>query len=526
MSRCFLLVLFCLVNSVVSLNLLYANLALDLEYLHRNLTVSAGSLGGVGWGPMKAARSDVMLFTAVYDTWALNDKSAKPTVATKLSRTSFKSSELEIAIAHASYRVLTSVFGNLNTAVQAIIDSRYESMGVTISDSSDLSTPAGVGNNVGELVIADRANDGSNWDGSRKTSSGAKYSDYTNYRPSVGAFGKLYYTDCSALNNDDLSHWQPATVLASNGSLVTQLWGDVQFTNVKTWGITSPAEVRPRAPPLPNNKRRKLFLEQIDLMLAEFAQLDDRRKVLAQNWVSGPEKTNPTSHLTRIAWDSARILGLNLEKTTKLLFVHAHSQLDTMIAQFENKRYYDPPRPTTPIQCIDSNKVINTWLGPYLGVGQTTRSKWRAYLPPSVVQNGTPEYPCGHCSISGATAEILRLYYKGNDTYVGEDEVWEEGSLPLEPKITDPTNPNYVAGLTDVPNSGPSTQGYAPASKVVISYSTWTEVAEVSSNARMLLGVHWKDSATQARRMGEQISRRVWAKAQKYFDGEQYCERS
>lgn len=71
------------------------------------------------------------------------------------------------------------------------------------------------------------------------------------------------------------------------------------------------------------------------------------------------------------------------------------------------------------------------------------------------------EYPSAHSSYSGASGEVLRSFF-GNDVFIANATVIPAGTSRTEPKrVSGETG--YIAGVTDVPNSGPNTVGYVPA---------------------------------------------------------------
>jgi hypothetical protein len=411
----------------------------------------------------------------MYDSWSLYDEVAFPSVVRNMNKVKDGSrKDMETTINYASYRCLSDVFGPYlgSTVMQQTLDAFFMSLGGDMSKTESNSSPEGLGNEVARQVIAMRDMDGTNAKGTEPTSSGAPYSDYTNYSPTVQPMPVIGRADCATVPT--LNRWQPARTRNPAGGSRTQTWGDVHFANAKTFGMIDSSEFRPVAPPLTGTLRQADWNFQIQDMLNVYGTLDDAKKAQAYYWMDGLVKgESPTGHLTRFAILSAIKARLNLEDSIKLFFIHSHGQLDAMIAQFEGKRFYDPPRPTTPMQCTFAGQQIKTWRGPYMGVGMVDGSTWSAYLPDTTVQNGTPEYPCGHCTISGTSGEILRLFYD-TEEFIGDSVTIVAGSIPLEMKIL-PGQPGYIAGLTDIPNSGPETPGYAPATDIVLSWRTWTE---------------------------------------------------
>ncbi len=56
----------------------------------------------------------------------------------------------------------------------------------------------------------------------------------------------------------------------------------------------------------------------------------------------------------------------------------------------------------------------------------------------------------------------------GSDKYLGDVVCVEAGESENEPKVTNTSDPRYQAGFTDVPNSGPGTPGYTPATRTCL----------------------------------------------------------
>jgi hypothetical protein len=147
-----------------------------------------------------------------------------------------------------------------------------------------------------------------------------------------------------------------------------------------------------------------------------------------------------------------------------------------LCAAWALKRIYDTARPITVIQCRFEGTPITAWKGPYLGVGTISGETWRPYgvTPPQ------PDYPSTHAVVAAASARVLEKFYRSN-MYSWSTTV-PAGSISIEPRI-DQGQPGYIQGLTDVPNSGPGTQGYAPASDIVLSFETFSDIADQCSES-------------------------------------------
>ncbi len=129
------------------------------------------------------------------------------------------------------------------------------------------------------------------------------------------------------------------------------------------------------------------------------------------------------------------------------------------------------------------------WGGPYQGTVTKKGGEWTPYLatPPfSTFPSGMPMnldgrichvelqlpyshtlYAIGHSTFTGASAEVIRSFL-GSDKYLGDIVCVEAGESENEPKVTNTSDPRYKAGFSDVPNSGPGTPGYTPATRTCL----------------------------------------------------------
>ncbi len=73
----------------------------------------------------------------------------------------------------------------------------------------------------------------------------------------------------------------------------------------------------------------------------------------------------------------------------------------------------------------------------------------------------------GHSAFGAAGAAVLQQFL-GSDTYLADNVCVNAGESEVEPRITNPANPNFVAGVTNVPNTGPGTPGFSPANRTCL----------------------------------------------------------
>jgi len=204
----------------------------------------------------------------------------------------------------------------------------------------------------------------------------------------------------------------------------------------------------------------------------------------------------------------------------KLHFLFFSGMVDVLVTSLRNKRFYDVVRPTTAIQCVYKGQTIQSWKGPYQGVQSIPGEQWTAWH--NRVNNPTSEYPCEHCMGFAYYAEILKNFF-GTDTWLGNNVTVGEGTYVIERKIT-VGNPGYIAGVTDVPNTGPFSVGYAPATDMPFGWATNTQFSRDCSDSRILYGVHTFHSSRVGEATGRIVGSNVYSEVKKLFDGVRECK--
>src|SRR5262249_44500577 len=148
--------------------------------------------------PTIGSRNLAIVVTAMYDAWAAYDAKAVGTrLGGKLRRPAAERTPAnkEKAIAQAVTRVLLDMYPD----DAAWIKARVRKEGIDPEDAStDVETPAGVGNVAAAALLDYRHHDGSNQLGDEVGSNGRPYSDWTYYRP-VNPPGRIV----------DPDRWQP-----------------------------------------------------------------------------------------------------------------------------------------------------------------------------------------------------------------------------------------------------------------------------------------------------------------------------
>lgn len=483
------------------------NIALQwYELQDRVLFAPLGS--GPVRGPNRAtavgqSRAIFLLTSAVYDAWAVYDSKAIPSTyryeQSKVPRMRGSSADINKAISYAAYRLFEFMHVEEPLVLEAA-KAKLQSLGYDPAvNGTDTKTPAGVGNFLAARIIGAARLDGTNSEGDHPGSihPNEPYADYSNYQPmnAPKSLEEIKNDPCKGINS--LDHWTP--LKEDDGTV--QEFNVPYMPFVTPFALNSATEVVMPGPPMPNTAREAEFRQQFFDLFAYSANLTDVQKVDAEFWAyaSGSEL------FYKITFDSARNLKLSLPDTVKLLFAQGVAVWDAAVSCWTYKRIYTSGRPTTVIPCLFANTTAEAWMGPYQGRGLINGSHWQPYI-------ATPpfsEYPSGHSTFTAASAVVLQRFLK-SDVYHGNPVVVPEGASFREPKITNTSDPRYIAGVTDKPNTGPGTPGYVPATNITLTWKTYSEAAVAAGESRIHAGFHIKSGNEDALAAGSEIGEKVW----------------
>jgi len=431
-------------------------------------------------GPPMVARMLAVAHTCMFDAWAAYDEKAKGTrLGGKLRRPAAERTlaNKNMAVSHAAHRCLSDLF----PSETAKFDALMTGLGYNpADDSTDQSTPAGIGNLAANAVIEFRHHDGANQLGDLHPGA---YSDYTGYQP---------VNTPDTIN--DPNRWQPLAVPDGQGGFVTQQfiaphWGLVAPYAMKDGAqfrknLPAPAYYDPSNPSSPDSRR---FILQAQQILDYTAYLSDSQKVIAEYWADGPSSELPPGHWALFAQYVSHRDHYNLDKDVKLFFALTNAIFDAGIAAWDAKRAFDYVRPVTAIHYLFAGQTVQGWSGPVDGAG------WQPYQAPTVVTPPFAEYYSGHSVFSAAGAETLKRF-TGSDAF-GMSVTVPAGSSRVEP-------------------------GVVPATDVTLYWATFSDAADEAGISRRYGGIHFIDGDLNARKLGRDIAGLAWKLSQKYFRGE------
>ena len=322
----------------------------------------------------------------------------------------------------------------------------------------------------------------------------------------------------------NINKWEPLTTPQfNNGSgAITRPYATPFMSQVIPFSLSSADEFRPRGPPVKGLTApgRFTFEEQHTQVLTNSSVLDDRQKIIAEFWAPDPLAFgNPPNLFNLFTMNALIHTNSDVEDSVKLQFLLGNAVFDAGIAAWDAKRYFDSSRPVSVIRCLYAGQNVQAWAGPYRGVQTIDGGSWKPYQETNFVTPPFSEYVSGHSTFSSAAASVLTNFFD-SPYWIGPNSITVgTGESIFEPKITDANNPNYIAGVTNVPNTGYNTIGYSPRAPVTLSWSTWTQAALEAGISRIYGGIHIQDGNADGQALGTTIGEAVWDRASDLFAG-------
>ncbi|HKG12468.1 MAG TPA: vanadium-dependent haloperoxidase [Pyrinomonadaceae bacterium] len=445
--------------------------------------------------PTVSSRMFGVVVTAMYDAWAAyDDKAVGTQLGGKLRRPPAERTEANKrkAVAYATYRALLY----LCPEDRQYIAEQMRQYGFDPSDNStDVSTPQGVGNVAAAAVIEYRRGDGANQGGDELGSNGTPYSDYTFYKATNPA-DKIIDPDC----------WQPIPFDDANkpGAKVTPGFLTPHWYRVKPFALKRSDQFRPAPPPKMGSEQLR---NEADEVLAMNAGLTLEQKATVEFMRDGPRSTGQSGHWLRFAQAVSARDHYDIDRDVKLYFAVGNVAMDAFIAAWEAKRYYDSSRPWTLIHYYYSGKDVTGWAGPGKGVAKMRGEEWHPYSPYVFITPPFPGYVSGHSTVSAASAKMLELF-TGSD-YFGATETRHAGEL---------TEPGLSCEVKQMVNGRPAV-GIAADGGVTLKLPTFTATAEMAGISRVLGGYHIQADNVAGLELGRKVALYVWPITKSYFDG-------
>ncbi|SJM96141.1 vanadium-dependent haloperoxidase [Crenothrix polyspora] len=418
-------------------------------------------------GPPIVARALAITHTCMYDAWTAFDNKAFGTRFGKILRLPKRQhtkANKDIAISYAAYRCLSDLFPSERAHFNVLMNRLGYKAG---NKTTNLATPAGIGNVTAKAVLDFRHYDGANQLGDLNPGA---YSDYTHYKPAN-----------SPLSVKNPNHWQPLQMGVSPQKFITPQWG-----KVLPYALTSGGQFRKKLLKPPDYyKEYNQYKLQAQQILDYSAHLTDEKKVIAEYWADGPKSELPPGHWTLFATYVSERDHHTVDEDIKMFFAISNTLFDVSIACWDAKRYFDYVRPITAIRLLYAGHTIKSWQGLIDG------RQWRPYQAKTVITPPFPEYISGHSAFSAAAAETLHLFTR-NDNF-GYSVTVPAGSSKVEP-------------------------GIVPAEDTVLYWATFSDAAAEAGVSRRYGGIHFIKGDLEGRKLGRAIATIAWKKTQKLFN--------
>ena len=440
-------------------------------------------------GPPMVARALAIVHTCIYDAWAAYDKRA---LGTQLGRSlrQRRSERTEAnkneAISFAAYRAAVDLFpGDDETVFRPLM----EQLGYDPDDTStDTHTPSGVGNVACDAVLQFRHHDGSNQTGDL-SASGVPYSDYTGY-VSVNPPSPVPPDPALVI---DPNRWQPLQYFDATHTWVTQSFVGAQWYQVIPFTLRFGDEFRDVLARFgPATYGTPAFREQAEEMVAKSANLNDRRKMIAEYFADGPHSELPPGHWDLFAQFVSARDHHGLDQDVKLFFALTNAIFDAGIVAWDAKRAFDSVRPATAVPYLFQGQQIQAWGGPGKGTVTMDGRFWIPYQLSTFPTPPFPEFISGHSTFSAAGAAVLRLFTR-SDAF-GDSVTFPAGSSKIEP-------------------------GFTPSHTLTLRWATFTDAANQAGISRRYGGIHFKAADLTGRVVGRIVGTNAYIKAENLWNG-------
>jgi len=423
----------------------------------------------------------------MYDAWAAYDERAVGTAFNPPQRAAVRERSVankQEAISYAAYRAAIDLFPWDKAKV---FDPLMAVLGYDPNDTStNIATPAGIGNSACAAVLAFRHNDGSNQLGT--LTGGTPYGDYTGF-----VSPNLATTLPVQLNHIvDPDAWTPLTYF-NGAATVTPSFVGAQFYLVAPFALTSPSQFLTLVSAYgPARHDSPEFLAQAQELIDMSAHLTDRQKMIAEYWANGPRSELPPGHWDLFAQLVSARDNNTVDQDVKLFFALTNAIFDAGIAAWDAKRVYNSVRPITAAPYLFHGQTIHCWGGPGAGTSAMDGANWLPYQPSTFPTPPFPEFVSGHSAFSAAGATILALATGKED--FGASVTFPAGSSVIEPGVT-------------------------PANSVTLFWNTFHDAADEAGISRRYGWIHFRGADFAGRALGDAVARQAWDKALEYISG-------
>jgi hypothetical protein len=204
----------------------------NVVYKWNDLTLDA--IAETKTTPPQAARILAMLHTAMFNAWANYDANAYSTTSwdrlRRLNPAEHTQENWQKAYSYAAFKVLQEIFClPLPAGKKDMFHDFMSSLSYDPDDTSmDITTPQGIGNISGQMILDSFAGDGSNDKGTLHQPPDSDYGGYKPVNDPVTILTPDPAPSRPAVPPKDVSRWQPLIVGGKTQSFLLPHWGLVK----------------------------------------------------------------------------------------------------------------------------------------------------------------------------------------------------------------------------------------------------------------------------------------------------------
>jgi PAP2 superfamily len=422
--------------------------------------------------PTVTSRYLGLVFTAIFDAWSRYDKKATPLYLSNVERQQNQSlKNKETAISYAAYRILLHYYYSDSLLLKKyFIQLGYHPQ----NQSLDPHTPEGIGNLAAKAVIDARQEE------DKSDELRAMSDEWLQLKNHAHHSSQHYKPVNSPDTLVDINHWQPKYFSDGKGgkfapSCLTPYW-----YKIKPLALTSADQFRCPPPPLVGSEQLKKEVAEVVSLQAKLTAQD---KALVEFMRDGPKSVQQAGHWLLFAQDISVRDNHTLDDDVKMYFLVEMTAMDAFIAAWDTKMYYDFARPYALVHHYYKDKKIKGWAGEGYNFQEIDGQNWRPYSPNTFLCPPFPSYVSGHSCVSAGCAEALRLF-TGSDVFAKKVEL-------LAGSMTEPTIHHQ---------------------KVILSFPTFTETANMAGWSRVLGGYHIQADNIEGLKLGRSVAKTSWEK--------------
>jgi len=254
--------------------------------------------------------------------------------------------------------------------------------------------------------------------------------------------------------------------------------------------------------------------EQVNKVLEMYANLDDRKKTIAELFAG----TGKTSVSTPGFWIIIAIMmsqkyNQSIELDLVMFFVISSGLFDAGLASWKIKAISEQPNPINLIRTLFNGIQISSW-NP-LRKNTINGSEWLPFQDLTVV---SPPYPCGvsdHTAFSIVAVRLLEWWFDSSKLY----DPFKLVNLP-NPQLISPILNNqyklFSCGEFCL-DAGSSKIDLGPKNNIILKYNLIDELCKDVCMARIYAGVEWFENQEYSQKMAEWVYDKVRSKFETAF---------